>query len=356
MLAFFFNFYTMKQIKIFLSLLLLPLWIVLITLKKNPQWVEFYYSNGLYPKLFLIKDFFFNKIPFSVGDLFYSAAIILIIIAVVKWIKKPKKKFLPSLLNLTSGISVLLLFFHFSWGFNYYRTPLNEALNYDLKYTEKALIKTLNTLIKTSNTLHSELAENDSLAVIFPYSNTQLNSMIIKDYRIGEQKELIQPGVKASLWSTLLSYMGYAGYLNPFTLESQVNSGIPKISLITTMAHEMAHQVGYAAENEANFIAFMNTVQNEDPYIQYAGYTFGLRYCYYELSKVNRERASEEIKTIHPGILKNFSEIRDFWVSYENPFEPVLKIGYDSYLKANGQKSGIQSYNEMVAYVINYIN
>ena len=40
---------------------------------------------------------------------------------------------------------------------------------------------------------------------------------------------------------------------------------------------------------------------------------------------------------------------------FKNPFEPYLKVGYDHYLKANGQVEGIQSYNAMVALVVAYL-
>lgn len=345
----------MKKVKIFLTLLIVPQWVILTVLKQNPQWIEFYYSNGLYPQLFRFKHFFFNTLPISFGDLFYGTVSILALIAIVRWIQTPEKKIQPILLNWGAASSILILFFHLNWGFNYYRIPLNKKLNYSLKYNEEELTNTVNFLIETCNTLHDELSENDSLAITIPYTNKQLNELIKVDYSIGDKKTLILPSAKSSLWSTLLSYMGYAGYLNPLTLESQVNSKIPKISLVTTIAHEMAHQVGYAAENEANFIAFTNTIQNKDRYIQYAGYTFALRYCYAEFSQVNPQAAKEKIKTIQPGILKNFTEINTFWKAYTNPFEPFLKKGYDSYLKANGQKSGIQSYNEMVAYVIKHL-
>jgi hypothetical protein len=116
----------------------------------------------------------------------------------------------------------------------------------------------------------------------------------------------------------------------------------------------MAHQLGIAAENEANFIAFFTTINNPDPFIKFSGYSFGLKYCYADLYKLNQKKAKELIAKLKPGILKNFQEQSAFWKAYENPFEPYLKKGYDKYLKANGQVLGIQSYNAMVALVIAY--
>ena len=55
-----------------------------------------------------------------------------------------------------------------------------------------------------------------------------------------------------------------------------------------------------------------------------------------------------------PGILKNFKELSEFWIRYQNPLQPFIKKGYDSYLKVNGQKKGIKSYNAMTALVVAY--
>ena len=148
--------------------------------------------------------------------------------------------------------------------------------------------------------------------------------------------------------------MGYSGYLNPFTLESQVNTKIPIQSLITTSLHESAHQLGYATEKEANFIAYQSAIKNDDPYIRYAGYSFALRYFFSELNAIDRNKANDLVEKINSGVLKNLKETSDFWKKYENPFEVIIKKTYDTYLKANDEQSGLKSYNEMVGLVINY--
>jgi hypothetical protein len=67
------------------------------------------------------------------------------------------------------------------------------------------------------------------------------------------------------------------------------------------------------------------------------------------------EKAIEKIKTLKPGVLNNLFEISQFWMYYKNPLEPIIKKGYDSYLKANGQSRGIKSYNDMVGLVVAYL-
>ena len=61
-----------------------------------------------------------------------------------------------------------------------------------------------------------------------------------------------------------------------------------------------------------------------------------------------------EEKTINKGILKNYEEAREFWDSYQNPLEPLFKVSYNSFLKANNQSKGMESYNYVVALLVNY--
>jgi hypothetical protein len=67
--------------------------------------------------------------------------------------------------------------------------------------------------------------------------------------------------VKKSLFSVPLTYMGFGGYLNPFTNEAQVNDLLPMYTFPLTTAHEMAHQIGFASENECNFIGVLASVK-----------------------------------------------------------------------------------------------
>ena len=62
-------------------------------------------------------------------------------------------------------------------------------------------------------------------------------------------------------------------------------------------------------------------------------------------------------KTVSPptgGILIDFKSTSDFWNTYKNPFEPIVKKGYNIYLKSNNQIKGINSYNYVVDLLISY--
>jgi hypothetical protein len=148
--------------------------------------------------------------------------------------------------------------------------------------------------------------------------------------------------------------MGYGGYLNPFTLEAQVNTRIPNFRFPVVSCHEIAHQLGFAAENEANFIGYLAALNNEDPVIKYTALSYALSYCLFELRNQDETEFQMAYAAVHAGVRKDFEELNRFWTAYENPLEPVFKEVYNTFLLANNQTQGIRSYNLVVALLVAY--
>jgi len=332
-----------KNSKILLILaFLLPFEFLFVKLiAPGSKFIKLYNSNFYYFSKLRID--FFSLFKFSIGDILYLLSFILLTYHIFYRWDHYKRGYYNIFLHITSGISILYLFFQLSWGLNYQAESLESKLNIDKSYSDSDLEKVVSYLILKTNNLHRQLSKHDTLPIEFPFDKKQARILLANEkYNI----------VKNSIWSTSLSYMGYAGYLNPFTLEAQVNAKIPMISYLTTIAHEQSHQKGVAAENESNYWAFKNTSTNKNPYVKYAGYSFALRYCMSNLYKRNSKKARILSEEIFPGVKKNFNDINEFWKKYQNPFEPIFKKTYDKFLKINNQKSGIESYNEMVSLVI----
>jgi len=342
-----------------ISAALLPIQIVVVSyLAQHPGLTEAYYSHGIFPIVGKIERFLFGWLPFSVGDLLYLVFGFILIYWVIRRFKTRFRHPKRWGLQLVSAASVLYFCFHFFWGLNYYRLPLYQSLQLDPQYSHQELVDFTKQLIKKTNLLQAQLTANDSLKVNFPLSDKTIDSLAIVGYRQLAQTyphlRYRLKSIKSSLFSLPLTYMGFSGYINPLTNEAQVNSKVPPFRLITVTAHEMAHQLGFAKENEANFIACLNTMNHHNPYFRYSGYTFALQYCLNEVYIENPTQGKKLRRTLHPGVLKNFRDLRQFWRAYQNPLEPFFKLFYGQYLKANNQPKGIQSYNYVVALLVNY--
>ena len=323
-----------------------------------PAFIENHYSNGLY--LFISKTLRITLgiFPFSVGDLLYG----ILILWIIKWFwnqrKSWKTQWKSNSLTILSFLSGIYFLFHLLWGFNYYRVPLFEKMNIQRDYSDAELLAFTQKLILKTNTIQKQITKNDSLKVILPYTHDSVFKMNILGYRNLSQKHPFftfnHLSSKPSIISLPLTYMGFGGYLNPFTNESQVNYLIPMVHFPMVSAHEMAHQLGYGSESECNFIGFLASVKNENPYFKYSGYSFALRYCLGNWQMRDEKTFKALLKTINPGIIINYQESDTFWKSYQTPIETAFHVFYDRFLKINQQEDGLKSYSKFLNLLINY--
>ncbi len=350
----------LKKKKTIIALLLIPQYILIKVLSNYPNFIETYYSNGVYPFISKLFRYTLGWLPFSFGDIFYTLSIIYIL----RWVYLNRKRVFKDtrmwFIDVFSALSIIYFAFHLFWGMNYYRLPLHKSLNIKSKYTTEQLVSVTKKLIDKSNAFHLKITKNDTVKVEIPYSKSEILKRTPNGYthlkEVFPNLEYHPKSIKKSLFSYPLTYMGFSGYLNPLTNEAQVDGIIPTIKFPTTASHEIAHQLGFAAENEANFIGCLAAINHDNIYFNYAGYTFALRYCLNEI--YNRDEILYETlaKTVNKGIIKNYKEVRDFWEAHQNPAEPIFKLFYSNFLKANNQTKGMESYSYVVALLVNYFD
>ena len=349
-----------KHKKTLIAFSLIPQFLIVKLVGSNHEFIETYYSNGLYQFTSKLLRFVFGWLPFSFGDLFYAFAIIYMI----RWLIINRKRYTRDtkrwFAEVFSFIAVIYFAFHMFWGMNYYRIPLEESFGLASEYTTEELVDITKRLIKKTNALQIEITNNDSVKVVMPFTKNEIFERAPEGYQVLEQTypnfKYYPSSIKKSLFSLPLTYMGFSGYLNPLTNEAHVDYLIPTYKFPTTTCHEIAHQIGYAAENEANFLGCLAAIHNEDKYFVYSGYAFALRHCVNEVYLRDPELFKELVESINKGVRKNYKEVRDFWDKYKNPTEPIFKTTYNAYLEANEQEGGIESYNYVVDLMVHYFD
>ncbi len=323
-----------------------------------PEAVECFYSNGVYVLISKIARTTLGKIPFSVGDILYGILIISVLFSVLKNRKSFKKSWKIKLLKVTSIFSVIYFLFHFLWGMNYYRKPLFEKMNIQREYSNADLFAFTENLIAKTNAIQFEITKNKNKKVTNSYSQDTIFKMTQNGYNNLSKKYPFfyyqMPSIKKSLFSLPLTYMGFGGYLNPFTNEAQVNDKLPLYSFPNVVCHEMAHQIGFASESECNFIGFLAGIKNEDLYFQYSAYNNALRYCMANIGMKDETKFKILKAKINPGIIENYKESDIFWEQYDTFIDKGFHAFYDQFLKMNQQEDGIESYSKFVDLLINY--
>ncbi len=342
-----------------LSIFLLIQIIIIQILNYFPDFIEKYYSNGIYNFLSPIFRSIFGWIPFSIGDVIYIFLIVFTIKFLIVVIKDKHRNYKHLFFQIGATFSIIYFLFYFLWGLNYSRNPLATSMNLEEnKYNLIELTTFSDKLLLKLSKLQTNLTDNDTLKVIVGLNKTEILQQSENGYqnlsKIFPQFEYHPTSIKRSLFSLPLTYMGFAGYFNPLSGEAQVDHLIPKVSLPMTCSHEIAHQLGIASESEANFIGFLAAINNDDQYFQYSAYLMAYRFTLHDIAKKDPEIFEKFLKKTPAGIIKNYKEIETFWNHYENPIEPFFKLFYDNYLKVNQQKHGIQSYGKMVDLLLAY--
>ena len=165
--------------------------------------------------------------------------------------------------------------------------------------------------------------------------------------------------VKKLGWADMYTSMGITGFTFSLTGEAAVNPQIPVVSMPFTMCHEMAHRMCIAAERDANLAAYLACIANPDPIYQYSGYFMAFRYCYNSLSGVSTSAAKKAAKEIYAGVsdqvLEDLGDYRK-WVniSVKPTAQKVGNTINDSYIKGNGDESGVKSYGEVTDLLVSW--
>jgi hypothetical protein len=346
------------HLKTGIALSIIPQIILVKWLGSHTEWIETYYSNGFYPLISGAFRFLFGWIPFSIGDLLYMSLLILALGYLFKYRGRLLKNKLGFLRDIIMVLSIAYFTFHLMWGFNYYREPI--ATKFQLEETKdyQELVDFTRQLVNKTNEMQLAITSDSTKRVAIPYSKSEQFQKTLEGYEQLTKKHPFlsyhQPSIKTSLFSKVLTYMGYAGYLNPFTNEAQVNGLLPDFRFPAVAGHEIGHQLGYSAENETNFIGYLVTANNDDPYFKYAAYSYALGYCLNDVRRGDSVIFDQLLSELNGGVKLNFQEMSIFWNQYENPLEPVFKSIFNSFLKANNQSQGIQSYNAVVSLLIAY--
>lgn len=347
----------MKPKKVRMFILLAILAVIWGVFRSFPTFTEQIYSKGIYPILAKALHLAFGWVPFSLGDVLYTLFAIGVIVAIIRHFQQIWQKPLKVLDRVVTKTICLAFAFFILWGFNYFRMPLADTLQIPRKYTEAQLLEATKVCIGRANALHERLAANDSTKVDFRLSHAEIHKIAKDCYPLGEKgitDFTSSKSVKSSLYSQLLTYMGYSGYVNPFTNEAQVNGKIIGYSTPITACHEIAHQMGYAAEDEANYIGFLAAQKSDNLHFKYSAELFALRQLLNEVHRYLPEEYNALHAQIRKGILKNYDETRRFWSQYENKAEPLFTATYDTFLKMNKQSHGIRSYGLVIRLLIPY--
>lgn len=336
--------------------------LLLKLLSSQSAWVEKYYTYGIYPIISKALRTVLGWIPFSVGDLLYFFAFLFLLVKTIKVIRLLFKKQLKpniSWMTFRKYASIVLwvyLLFNILWGLNYDRQGIATQLSLDVQLYNTTQLYAITTLLQQRLCAYGE--QTDSMERASINKNKYLFSESIKAFgEVDDKMDFLDyqtPSLKPSLYTYVGHYFGFTGYYNPFSAEAQIKTTLPVFLKPFVTCHEIAHQLGYAKENEANFVGFLASKNAENAEFRYSAYFEMYLYAIRELTLVDPQSAYGLLKTAHPRYLLDYTAYRNYLIRNKNKVQPFTSAFYDNYLKLNKQSKGLYTYNEVVAWLIAY--
>jgi hypothetical protein len=321
--------------------------------------VENQYSTVIYPAFGRFLRYLFGWLPFSIGDVLYGVIILWLIWKVTKGIKaifKRKLTWLNFLAWAGKALRILLItyiLFNAFWGINYSREGIAEQLQLKMDKYDLADLKMINGLLVEKTNEAKQFLVNREI------KNPEKRELFSKVQAAYGEAEKVYPflkyqpvSLKPSVWSWVGNYMGFTGYYNPFTGEAQVNTLVPKFLQPFTTCHEVAHQLGYAKEMEANFVGYLAATISQDTLLHYSVYLDLFMYSNRNLFEIDSIAAKDYRQKLIPAVKEDLFEWKKFSKKYRNPVEPVFRWIYGKYLEGNQQPQGVLSYDEVTGFII----
>ena len=330
----------------------------------NEERVETGYSIHFFNQFSIFLRTILGKIPFSIGDILYGLLVAWLIWKLGKFFirvfrKQPgisKKGIYKNALYKTAVFCcTIYIVFNIFWGINYDRKGIAWQLDLKMeKYTPADLSEINRVLIDKINISKSEWVANK---ISYP-SNRQLFTMVSDAYKnISRNYPFLRyrpSSIKSSMWGWLGNYTGFTGYYNPFTGEAQLNTSIPKFLQPFVACHEVAHQLGYAKEMEANFVGYLAAANSDNSLFHYSVYLNMFTYANRNLYFTDSTAAKNYRKLLSPEVVADLKEWAEFNRKHQSIAEPIVRFIYGIYLQRNKQPEGILSYDEVTGFIIAY--
>lgn len=336
-----------------------------------PEFVQLAYTKLVYKWGSMGLRMITGTIPFAIGEYLYLFLLILLIYNIIISLYKLKNQLKSPIFISNTGyliskkVCVLFVIFELIWGLNYQQsTPAREFnLQVPKSYSERQMDSMSLSLINQLNNTRSMISDSQLKEV-------KVNSLIkqtLKHYGAISQQypflTYLHPNIKWAQLPKLGDYIGYLAFYHPLTGEAIVRADLPILTLPFTISHEIAHQLGYASETEANFIAYVVASNSKDPLSEYAMqlqlFTYSQEAQLFMIAKSGNFKKWEAVvkrnkALLSPKVLSDRQLIRAFFLARQNQRIPGSEKLYDQFLIWNKQANGINSYNDVLLWALAY--
>jgi len=361
--------------KFILPILWVLLFAICILAPNYPNLLATLYSQGLFKYWTTGLRWLFGSIPFAIGELIYYILFIVLIINIIRYFISIKsfnqiKRNIGIKLITVIWLGIrLFVVFQFIWGLNYMQPDPTNAFNIKVQTPKNAQIAQIeinqltNELIQELNQTRNNLSSTKALEPNFDQTVVKVQHAYKSIAKAYPMLLLQNQSVKKAIFPILGDYIGYLAFYQPVTGEAIVRSDLPIMTQPYTIAHEMAHQLGYASETEANFIAFVVATECSDPFLRYSMllqmFTYAQDAQLLLLAGTKgfdawKAQIAKNKALLSPAVLKDRANIKAFFAARADKQIQASTQLYDQFLKWNQQAAGLDSYADVLKWVRAY--
>ncbi len=347
-----------------LLILLTPLCLILLAVsKKNTEFTGHVFSRVIYRGFSLVYSNITGILPFSLAEFLIIVAPVMLIVVligfIVRLIKDKNRRAelcMKFVRNVLIVASVAYFVYAFGYGASYYRYPAAKIFELEVRDSSKEeLLALFEEQVQKATAIRKQLTTVDEKGnYMLPAGPYKLAKETKKAYTTLSEKYPIilpyYPGPKCVMLSEVMSRTMITGIFTCWTMEANVDIDIPDYSIASTMCHELAHLQGFMREDEANFIAYLACMESGNLDLEYSGIMHALIYTGNALYGKDPDLYNQTYQKY--GCTEVISDLianNRYWKKYEKTViaETADAIN-DSYLKANDQEDGVESYGRVV--------
>jgi hypothetical protein len=302
-----------------------------------------------------VHQIIFSWIPFSIGDVLYVLLGIITLYFLCRFFKKTSRN--NAILKLLVIINLFYFSYQVSWGMLYFQTPIIKKLKNqekpNLVKAEKLALRYLEKC-KTTRKLVSE--DKNGIFVSRDLKSVQKEILLqqskLPKY-ISNKKAVQINSFKPSLFKSIMNYTGILGYYNPFTAEAQYNSELPSSFTPFTLAHESSHQLGFAREQEANFVGYLVGINSENLELRYSTEYYTLKSLLRFIVEEDPAFVKSVLKSYSKGMKRDQLYERSFILIHQGWLDDFFGFTNNLFLQSN-QQEGAVTYSYFIDLLLNY--
>lgn len=349
------------RLRTLVALLLLPLAMGVQWLSaRAPETVEALYSRAVFPPVAAALAWPFSRLPFSVAEtglVCLCGVSVLVLLWIGRALIRARGRRWQILgragmvILLVAGIGYVL--FLLSWGLNYQRVSLARSTGLPVRPSDRTELSALSAdLVDAANRLREGLPEDERGAMRLAggpraaLTRTAPGVAALANRYAWLPRPDVRP--KSAWTSPLLARLGIGGFYSPFTAEATVNAEIPPSDLPFSAVHEAAHRLGFAREDEANYLAYLMCRLHPDADFRYSGAFLASRHTQRALASVDRVAARDLEARRSEAVRRDMAAVSAWVARYSGPAMDAFGRANDAYLRSQGQRDGTRSYGRMV--------